>query len=200
MSKKSSQFSALKCNGEARCRPLLRVPSAVEWYSVLQPLISLMRRARGVAVLATTAIVACSPPRAPYNGGCDIPRLMAIPAEYEVPGRHEFRLGNVLDTSYAHRSVGQLVFQVSSTYALIGTTINAYTVVLGDSSIKDLPALGAVGDSAGVAMLKAVPVAYTFAQVRRIGYRNHTVPLVIRPGYTDTVIVTLTNTPLCVVE
>jgi hypothetical protein len=125
---------------------------------------------------------------------------MSIPAEYEVPGRHEFRLGDVLDTSYAHRSVGRLVFQTRPTYALTGKIINGYTVVLGDSSIKDLPPLGAVGDSAGVALLKAVPVAYTFAHVRRIGYRNHTVPLVIRPGYTDTVIVTLTNTPLCVVE
>jgi hypothetical protein len=160
----------------------------------------LMRLASAVAVLATGPLIACGAPRATPSSSCG-PSFPAIPPDYPIKGRHEIRLGSVLDTSYASRSVARLVFHVRSTDGVdLGHVVRAYTVVLGDSVIKDLPPLGAVGDSTGVALLKAVPVAYTFAHVRRIGYRNHTVPLAVRPGYTDSVFVALPSGPVCILE
>jgi hypothetical protein len=125
----------------------------------------------------------------------------AIPPEYRINGFHDIRFGDVLDSSYAHRGLGRLVFYVRSTYGTdLGNVVNTYSVVLGDSAIKELPSLGALGDSIGVAVVKAVPLGYTFATVRRIGYYSHTVPVLVRPGYTDTVFVALPSHPVCVLE
>ncbi|HJR66292.1 MAG TPA: hypothetical protein VJ802_07660 [Gemmatimonadaceae bacterium] len=115
--------------------------------------------------------------------------------------KHEIRHGRVLDTAYVRRSLGRLIFHVRGEWSINpGAVIDGYIVALGDSAVTDLPPLGSIGDSAGIAVMDAVPIAYTLAQVRRIGYRAYTVPVVVRPGYTDSIIVDLASTPVCILE
>ena len=161
-----------------------------------------MRLASAVTIFATGLLLACGAPRATYSSSCGISaRPAAIPPEYRIKGFHNIRLGDVLDSSYAHRGVGRFVFYVRSTYGTdLGNVVDAYSVVLGDSATNDLPPLRALGDSIGVAVVKVVPMAYTFAIVRRIGYYSHTVPVLVRPGYTDTVFVALPSHPICLLE
>ena len=158
-----------------------------------------MRRTLAVAVLVTGALFACGTPRATQTDSCGTHFIPPPPPKPEIPATHETRFGTVLDTAYARRGVARLVFHVHS--ALNRDEVVAlYAVIMRDSVIKDLPPLGSVADSTGVAVLKAVPVAYSSAHVRRIGYLSYTLPLVVRPGYTDTIIVALPRTPVCIVE
>ena len=159
-----------------------------------------MRLTSAVAVLLTGPLVACATPRAAPNR-CDPAFLLRTMPTHAPSAKHEIRHGRVLDTAYVRRSLGRLIFHVRGEWSINpGAVIDGYIVALGDSAVTDLPPLGSIGDSAGIAVMDAVPIAYTLAQVRRIGYRAYTVPVVVRPGYTDSIIVDLASTPVCILE
>jgi hypothetical protein len=159
-----------------------------------------MRLASAVAVLVTGPLVACATtPAAPNR--CDPTFLLRTMPAHTPSAKHEIRHGRVLDTAYARRSLGRLIFHVRREWSINpASVVDSYIVALGDSAATELPPLGSVGDSAGIAVVDAVPIAYTLAHVRRIGYRGYTVPLVVRPGYTDSIIVHLASTPVCILE
>jgi hypothetical protein len=62
-----------------------------------------------------------------------------------------------------------------------------------------LPPLGSFSDSTGSTVIE-VPLGYTAARVESITYASVTIPLVVRPGYRDTISAALARTVVCIVE
>jgi hypothetical protein len=120
-----------------------------------------------------------------------------------VPGEvshAETRRASHIDSASAHRGLAELVFRVRAAVPTDhGDRISAAAVVMQDTLSPHLPPLGAVVDSTGVAVI-SVPVGYTAARVQRIGYATYTLPVAVRPGRSDTIIVALARTRVCLVE
>jgi hypothetical protein len=109
-----------------------------------------------------------------------------------VPPHADIRLGAHVDSSRARRGLAQLVFRARSAGPVFqGIPLQNFTVVLRDTLTAHVPPIGRYGDSTGTALIPSVPVGYTSARVQRIGYVSHTLPLTVRPGYTDTILVAL---------
>ena len=68
-----------------------------------------------------------------------------------------------------------------------------------DTLTPHLAPLGGFGDSTGV-VLVPVPLGYTAAIIDAIGYATETIPLTVRPGYGDTILVSLARSRVCVGE
>ena len=150
-----------------------------------------MRFACATTVLATGVLLACSARAGSQGEGTHIVDCGPPPTPTEPP-HSDIRLGSYVDSTAATRGVAELVFRVRSAGpAFHGTPLQGFSVLLRDTLTLDAPPLHGIGDSSGIAVVRSVPVGYTSAHVQRIGYFSYTVPLAVRPGYTDEISVAL---------
>ena len=151
-----------------------------------------MRLALALAALATGPLGACQPPATIVQSDCG-----PSPPPSEPP-HSALHLATDLDTAYARHGLARFVFRVRSAGPTHqGIRVNTPRIVLQDTLSTHLPPLGSFGDSTGVAVVDSVRVGYTSARVQGLGYITYTVPLVVRPGYSDTIGVALAEARLC---
>ena len=149
-----------------------------------------MRVTRAVGILVAAPLLTCGPSAAKGGRACSDP-----PAPNEI-SHHEFRLASTVDTAYARRGVAPLVFRIRAAWPPnAGKPISA-RIALHDTLTPHLPPLGSSSHSAESTVIE-VPLGYTAVRVESIVYANHTVPLVVRPGYPDTITVALARTVVC---
>ena len=149
---------------------------------------------RVIASFVAGPLMACHPPPATEPGPCT-----ESPTAGEA-SHSEMRLATHQDSATALRGIAPLVFRIRPAVPTNRQARIAHpAVVLQDTLTPHLAPLGSVGDSSGFAVVH-VPVGYTSARVQRIGYATYTVPLTVRPGYSDTIIVALARNRVCIVE
>jgi hypothetical protein len=91
-----------------------------------------------------------------------------------------------------------LVFRVRSAGPTNpGKVLTTPFVLLRDSLAADRTQRRSIGDSTGLAVVDSVPLSYTTAQILALGYVSRKFSIAVRPGYTDTIDVTLAEDRLC---
>ena len=152
-----------------------------------------MRIARAIACLASAMFGGCRPGPGMSALGCSEP---PIPGE---SSHHEARLATQPDSAAALRGVAPLVFRIGPTIPSPSGQRLYPRVRMTDTLTPHLAPLGRFGDSTGV-VLVPVPLGYTSAIVDALGYATQRVPLRVRPGYGDTILVSLARSRVCIVE
>ena len=151
-----------------------------------------MQRVRAGIGLTVGLFLACRSATTTGAGDCGEAPLPSVPPHQTVSR------GHIIDTGFARSDLARLVFRVRSAGPTEpGKILTTPFVALRDSLAADRAQLGRIGDSTGLAVVDSVPLRYTAAQVRRIGYVTRTFPIAVRGGYTDTIDVTLAEARLC---